>query len=99
MRYLLFLRQAPIEEGGEHPSLHVHVTPEHDVVEHRHAGEQRDVLERTGDPERGDMRWPGAGDVLAGESNAAGVGPVETADHVEKRGLAGAVRADNRDQL
>src|SRR4029077_2686414 len=39
-----------------------------------------------------------AGDVLAFEGDRAGVRLVEPADHVEERGLAGAVRADDRDK-
>ena len=45
------------------------------------------------------MRRTSAGDVLARKYDIAGVGPVEAADHVEERGLARAVRANNRDQL
>ena len=37
------------------------------------------------------------GDVAAVEHDAAGVGLVEARDHVEQRGLAGAVGADDRD--
>src|SRR5207247_2921299 len=50
-------------------------------------------------PQRGDMRRPSAGDILALEDDRAGVRPVEPADHVEKGGFAGAIRADDRDQL
>src|SRR5438045_1595757 len=45
------------------------------------------------------MGRTGAGDVLPRKDDIAGVRPVEPANHVEERGLAGAVRADNRDQL
>ena len=34
---------------------HVDVTAEHDVVQHGHAGEQRDVLEGARDAKRGDL--------------------------------------------
>src|ERR1700730_18633380 len=74
------------------------MTPQHDIVEHRHAAEERDVLERAGDAEHGDLRWAGAGDVLALEDDRAGVGPVEPADHVEEGSLAGAVWANDRDE-
>src|ERR1700737_5315473 len=98
MRDLFLLRKAPIDKGRQHPGLHPHMTPQHDIVEHRHAAEERDVLERAGDAEHGDLRWAGAGDVLALEDDRAGVGPVEPADHVEEGSLAGAVWANDRDE-
>ena len=77
----------------------MHVPAEHDVVEHRHAGEQRDVLKRAGDAERGDLRRTQPGDVAALETDRATGRPVEAADHVEQRGLAGAVRTYDRQDL
>ena len=40
-----------------------------------------------------------AGDVAAVEPDRAGVGPVEPGDEIEQRRLAGAVRADDADEL
>src|SRR6516225_5908045 len=98
MRYLFLLRETPIDKGRQHTGFHPHVAAQHDVVEHRHAAEQRDILKRAGDAEGGDLRWAGAGDVLAFEDNRARVGPIEPADHVEERGLAGAVWTNDRDE-
>ncbi len=42
---------------------------------------------------------PGVGDVAAFEGDRTAVGPVEPADHVEQRGLAGAVGTDDRGDL
>jgi hypothetical protein len=71
------------------------VAAELDVVEHRHAAEQRDVLEGAREPELGALRGGQAGDVLAAEADVAAVGPVEAGNGVEQRGLAGAVGADH----
>ena len=98
VRRLLALRQPPIDKGRQDPGAHPHMAAEHDVVEHGHAGKQRDVLKRAGDAERGDAGRPGAGHVPAFEPDRAGVGLVEAADDVEQRGLAGAVRSDDRRQ-
>ena len=95
MADLLPLRQAPVEHAAEHARAHAHVAAEHEVVEHGQAAEQRDVLERARHAERGDRARALAGDVAALERDAAGVGLVEAGDHVEQRGLARAVRADD----
>src|SRR5215211_3056980 len=70
------------------------VRADEDVVEHRHALKQLDVLERPGDAEPDDGVGGDAEDVLARERDAAGVRRVEASDHVERRRLARAVRAD-----
>ena len=51
------------------------------------------------DPERRDRLRPQTLDRLAFEENFALVRPVETAHHVERRRLAGAVGADETDKL
>ena len=98
VRHLLALRHAPIDDRRQHSGAHPHVAAEHDVVEHGHAAEQSDVLKGAGDAERGDARGPDPGHVPALEPDRAGIRPVEAADDVEHRGLAGAVRADDRGQ-
>ncbi len=50
---------------------HVDVAAEQDVVEHRHAVEQREVLERARDAEPGDAVRRQAGDVAARSSTIA----------------------------
>ncbi len=69
------------------------------VVEHGHRAEQLDVLERARDPAPHDAVRRRTQKALAGEAHAAGVGLVEPGDHVEEGGLAGAVRADQPDDL
>src|SRR6185503_6869805 len=89
-------RKAPVDERGQHARLHAHVPAKHKVVENRHALEQGDVLESARDAQFGDAARRQAGDVRAFESDAAAVRLVETAYHVEQRGLAGAIRSDHR---
>jgi hypothetical protein len=81
--HLLSLRRTPVDERGEHTSAHMHVPPEHDVVEHGKATEQRNVLERAGDAELGDGGGFGVGDVAAFELDSAAGRAVEAADHVQ----------------
>ena len=69
------------------------------VVEHRHRAEQLDVLERARDPATNDAVRRRAQQALAVEAQRAGVRLVEPGDHVEERGLAGAVRPDQADDL
>jgi hypothetical protein len=70
----------------------------HDVVEHAHVPEQLDVLEGAGDAEPGHGAWRPARNVLAAEADAT-LAAVDAADAVEHAGLAGAVGADQREQL
>ena len=62
---------------------------------HAHRAEQLRGLVGAGDAGAGDAPGRRAGELGAAEPDAAGVGAVEAADHVEHGGLAGAVRADH----
>ena len=64
-----------------------------------HVGEQPGVLEAATEPARGAPRGPSVRDVAAAEHDPAAVGGDEAADQVEQRGLAGAVRTDDADDL
>ena len=83
--------QRDFEEAG----VHVQVAAGHDVVEHRHAPEQRDVLEGAGDAEAGGVRRRHVRQALAAKGDAAFLRHVDAVDDVEHRALAGAVRADD----
>src|SRR3954454_15856172 len=75
------------------------VAADADVVEHRLRREQRQVLEGAADADLGDtMRRP-VDDRAAFKQNIAAVRRVEAADAVEQRRLAGAVRADQPEDL
>ena len=76
------------------------MAPDHDVVEHRHVVEQRQVLEGAADAERGArVAALSRGDVAAVGRTAALGRPVAAGDAIHDRGLAGAVGADDREQL
>ena len=68
-----------------------------DVVDDRHRGEQGRRLKGAPDAERGDVRRRGAVERPAVEPDVAAVRPVEPAQAIEQRGLAGAVRTDQAD--
>src|SRR5882672_1825365 len=96
---LLGARGAPPERVGEDVAAHLEQAPRHDVVEHAHALEEGDVLEGARDAERRHVGRPQARAVGAGEADTALGGLVEAADDVEQRGLAGAVGADDGQDL
>ena len=70
--------------------------PERDVLEHRHVAEQGVVLE-----DEPDVAVAGrvAGDVVVLEEHGAAVGHFQPGDDAQQRRLAGAGRAEQRDQL
>ena len=70
-----------------------------DVVEHRHVGQDAQVLERPADAETGDAVGPHADDGAALETDFSLGRRDEAADQVEQRRLAGAVGPDQADQL
>ena len=75
------------------------VRADEDVLEHGHRREELDVLERPRDPAADDAVRRRVQQRLPSKIELAGVGPVEPRDHVERRRLAGAVRADQADDL
>ena len=70
--------------------------PDEHVLEGRHVLEEPNVLKRPADSALGDRVGRLAGHVLAVEHDPAGGRPVDAGEHVEERGLARAVRADQR---
>jgi hypothetical protein len=86
-------------ECRHHPVGVVVVAAEHEVVQHGEIGEQLDVLERAGNAELGDLVRGLADQIGAGEGDTARLRAVHPGQHVEDRGLACAVRADDREQL
>ena len=72
---------------------------DHDVLEDRHVGEQPHVLEGASDAQRGDDAGVEANDRLSLELDLAFGGRHQTGDGVKERGLAGAIRADDADDL
>jgi hypothetical protein len=95
MRDLLVERRAVAKGLPEQAFLHAQIATRHDVVERRHALEQRDVLKRPGDALARRFVRAHSRARLAAKQDAAGLRLVEAVDDVEHRGLAGAVGADD----
>ena len=91
----LAARVAPEAEGVAGMRLH----RERDVVERGEIEEQRGDLERAREPELAAAVGRQRGDVVAVETDAAGVGRDLAGELADQRGLAGAVRADDGVQL
>jgi hypothetical protein len=96
---LLALGPPAEPQGGGGAVADVGVPAEHQVVHDREVLEQLDVLERPGHAHLGDVVRRAAEDVLAEEAHLALLGSVHAREHVEDRGLAGAVGPDDREQL
>ena len=83
-----------LQRDFQKAGVHAQVAAGHDVVEHRHALEQRDVLEGARDAAArrravgAHVRQP-----FAAKGDAAFLRHVDAVDDVEHRALAGAVRA------
>ncbi len=87
------------QELPEEIAMHLQRAPGHNIVERRHAAEQRDILKRARDAAicrivRAHLR---AGLTL--ECDAPLLGLIEPVDDIEHRRLAGTVRPDNRANL
>src|SRR5262249_61101298 len=89
----------PVDRVEEKAPAHLEQPAGHDVVEHAHALEERDVLEGAGDSQRGDVVWLELGPVLALEEDPPLLGLVEPADRVQERGLPRPIRTDDGDDL
>jgi hypothetical protein len=72
---------------------------EQQVLDHGRAFEQLDVLECARDAVPGGVMARNARDVLPAQRDAAAFRAEDARDHVEHRGLAGAVRADDGKHL
>src|SRR5882762_859565 len=92
--FFLFYRLSVSEHGADDAGMAAHVTADHHVLQRRQVGEQTDVLERAGNARGGHLVRLQAGQRVAVEQERAGVGRVKPRQHVEERGLAGAVRTD-----
>src|ERR1700712_5119749 len=75
------------------------VTADQQVLQQRGVWKQLDVLEGARNAEAGDLPGWRAGEVLILQDQLAGGRRVDTADQIEDRGLAGAVRADDGEHL
>ncbi len=87
-------RRAVAEDRAEHAGVRAHVPADHHVLQRRQVLEQADVLERARDAALGDLVRLQPVERLAVEGEVPAVGAVDAGEHVEQRGLAGAVRPD-----
>jgi hypothetical protein len=87
--------QRVVEEAGGAAA----VAADLDIVEHRHAVEQRHVLEGATDADLRDAVARAPQDRLAFEQDVTAVWRVEPAEAVEERRLAGAVGTDQAGDL
>jgi len=72
---------------------------DHHVVHHREVREGLDDLEGPGQPEPADQVGPEPQELAAVQVDAPRVRPEKPRDHGEQRGLAGAIRADQAQDL
>src|SRR5690606_8257178 len=92
----LFLeRRAMPQHLPEDVALHQHRAAGHDVLKRRHALEQRDVLDGTGDTLPHRMVRLHRPALLAAEGDGAYLRRVEAIDDIEHRRLARAIRPDD----
>src|SRR5574343_1095916 len=99
VRALLALGRAPADRLLEEVGLHLQVAARHDVVDHAHALEERQVLEGARHPHLGHLAAVHVAEGLAPEGDLALLRRVDAVDAVEHRALAGAVGADDRADL
>jgi hypothetical protein len=69
------------------------------ILQHREVGEHAPLLGNPRDPAPGDLVGAERGHVVAAQAHAALPGPRDPHDRAERRGLAGAVAADEGDHL
>src|SRR5882724_2178220 len=96
---LLAAGRPPVQRLQQEGPVHLEQPPGHDVVEHAHALEEGHVLEGPRDPEGGHLVGLEVGAIRAREADGTLVRVIEPADHVEQRGLPGAVGADDGGDL
>src|SRR6202043_4264917 len=96
----LFLSGSTEEQHGiEYGGAQMGMPAGQDIFHGRAVLEQRQVLEGAADADGGKARRRHPAEIDAAEQNAAAPWPQHTADHVEERGLAGAVGPDDAADL
>ena len=92
---LLASRRPPEERLQQEVRLHFQIAPGHDVVEHRHSLEERDVLEGARDALLGRLVRAHVVVRPAQKRHGAALRPVHAVDDVQHRAYSRAVRADD----
>jgi hypothetical protein len=99
MRQFLLQRRPDPHHLRDDARAHLEAAASHDVVEHAHALEEREALERPCHPRLRHLVRIHPRERLAAEDDAPLLRGVDTVDDVEHRALAGAVGADDRPDL
>src|SRR5450759_2446882 len=84
---------------SEHACFGPAVLANHRVLKHRHVGEQVNGLEGPSYTQPGDLVGSASDDALAPKDDVARIQRIKARDHVEDSALAGAVGADDRNDL
>src|SRR5262245_8689649 len=86
-------------DGAQHARSCTRVPADHDILERSHVREEADVLEGARDAARGNLVRLEAGQARAAEMEFTAVGGVDSRQDIEQGGLAGAVGADETEDL
>ena len=89
-----FLEGLGAQHGAQQARLGTNVAAHHHVLKRRHFGKQANVLEGAGNARLGHFVHRGGLVGLACQLKSAAIRGVQAGDHVEKRGLASTVGAD-----
>ena len=87
------------EHAGDRAGMPAQMGADRDVLQHGHVGHQLDVLEGSGDAELDDLLRRRVVDLVAEHGDRAAGRCQHAGDQVEGRALAGAVGADQGDDL
>ena len=90
----LAVAAAQVDDEAEHVVGNILLAAHHHVLQHRHGGKQFDILERSADARLDGLKGRLAGQQRIAEPDLAGRRRNDRVDEVQRRGLAGAVRAD-----
>ena len=87
------------EDARQRAFIESGVLTDQHVLHHAQVVEQAQVLERAGDAQRGNLVWRQASDVGTVVRRSTAVGAHQAGQHVEQRGFARAIRADDAHDL
>ena len=99
MRDLFLARRTNIQGLHQKIGLHLQITAGHDVVQHRHPLEQRDVLEGSRNPALGRLIGVHVAPMLTLINDLALLWPVDPINHIQHRAFARAVGPNDRADL
>ena len=98
-QFAVLAGRADAQNRTNEPDLALTVSTYHHVLEQRHGGKQREVLERASDSEVGDLVSRHGQQIFAVEHHGSAGRFVDATDDVEHGGLAGTVGSDQTTDL